>query len=224
MNFESINYFSLERRARIMPKAMKRRERGFTLVELMIVLVLTSIATVGMYRSYVSFTTSAEVEEQKTELNQNMRIALNRMVREFRMAGYDPLGTAEAGFTAVALDDVTFSMDSIETGDPATVETVRYQYDNANKELERNGIAVVQNVSALQFRYFGLDGVTETAVLDNIRSVQISLVVETTNEDFSYRDTRAYTNTQGSVLIAQNDHRYRKMLTGRVNCRNMGLD
>lgn len=207
-----------------MPKIIKKKEKGFTLVELMVVLVLTAIAAVGMYHSYQSFSISAEVEEQKTELNQNIRIALNRMVRDFRMAGYDPLGTANAGFSSIATQNVTFSMDDNHTGVPGTVVAVTYQYDAANKELDRNGISVVQNVSALEFRYFGIDGVTETGVLDDIRSVQISLVVETTNEDFTYTDTRAYTNAQGTVLAAQNDNRPRKMLIRRVNCRNMGLD
>ena len=207
-----------------MPTIIKKKEQGFTLVELMIVLVLTSIAATGMYHSYQSFSISAEVEEQKTELNQNIRIAMNRMVRDFRMAGYDPLGTANAGFSSANLTDATFSMDLNETGTPGGVVTVTYQYDAPNKELDRNGISVVQNVSALEFRYFGLDGVHETTVSDDIRSVQISLVEETTNEDFSFTDTIPYNNTQGTVLSVQNDNRYRKILTRRVNCRNMGLD
>jgi type IV pilus assembly protein PilW len=210
-----------------MPKIIKKKEKGFTLVELMVVLVLTAIAAVGMYHSYQSFSISADVEEQKTELNQNIRIAMNRMVREFRMAGYDPLGTGNAGFSSIAVGDVTFSMDLNGDGVLSAVqgEIVRYNHDAGNKELDRNTDSVVQNVSALDFRYFGLDGVTETAVLDDIRSVQISLVVESTNQDFSYPGTAPYENPQGiEILAAQNDNRYRKMLTMRVNCRNMGLE
>jgi len=208
------------------PLHLHRKNNGYTLVELMVALVLTSIATVGIYRGFTSITTANEVQEQVIELQQNLRIGLHRMIKEIRMAGYDMKYLAGAGFLGTSnATKAEFTMDQSEDGFIDT--TISYEFDAANNELDRveNGTndSVIQNVDALDFVY--LDSSSNVTALPSLfRTVQIALVVRTTNEDFTYTDTRTYANMQGTTILgAQNDNFHRRLLTAEVKCRNMGL-
>ena len=87
---------------------------------------------------------------------------------------------------------------------------------------------VIPNVSALAFYYLDEDD-AQTAVLAEVRSVDIFLVVRATNEDFSYENTTLYetpppyNDTLLNVGLAPDNFR-RKMMARRVKARNMGLE
>ena len=60
--------------------------------------------------------------------------------------------------------------------------------------------------------------------LDEIRSVQVTMVARTDQEDRDYTNTTVYRNQQGEVILpGQNDHIRRRILSSTVRCRNMGL-
>lgn len=211
-------------------------EKGFTLVELMVTLVLTSIAAVGIYRGYLSYLTSYDVQEQVVEMQQNLRVAMNRMVKEFRMGGYDPTGAGVGGFDPDGTDsgtEISFTMDLNEDGVIGTGdrEKITYRYDDSDNSLDRrvddgNFISVIHNVDALDFQYLQGDGTTEASSAEEIRVIQISLVVCTTNEDYSYTNNDTYFNQREMpevVFDSQGDHCRRRVLHASVQCRNMGL-
>ena len=82
---------------------------------------------------------------------------------------------------------------------------------------------VAENIDVLNFVYFDANGSTPVADLENIRSVQVTLVARS-GMDINYTDASAYYNDQGNLILgAQNDHFRRRLLTNRVQCRNMGL-
>ena len=68
---------------------------GFTLVELMITLVISSIIVAAVYAAYKSQRDTFEAQDQVTEIQQNLRNAMWHMTRMIRMAGYDPQGTGD---------------------------------------------------------------------------------------------------------------------------------
>jgi prepilin-type N-terminal cleavage/methylation domain-containing protein len=70
----------------------RQRSRGFTLLETLITTALFSIVIVGVYLLYTTMQNTLTRGELKTDLQQNARIAMDRMVQEIRMAGYDPSG------------------------------------------------------------------------------------------------------------------------------------
>ena len=99
----------------------KHPHSGFTLVELMVAIALTGIVSIGIYMSYVSFTTSFNVQEQVVEQHQNLRIGLQKMVQEIRMAGCDPVDApaVDIGFLEIAstsASSIHFTMARTETG------------------------------------------------------------------------------------------------------------
>jgi prepilin-type N-terminal cleavage/methylation domain-containing protein len=61
--------------------------RGFTLVELMVVVLLTAIAVIAIYRGYTAFSSSADAQEQIIEMQQNLRIGMYMIEKDIRRAG-----------------------------------------------------------------------------------------------------------------------------------------
>jgi prepilin-type N-terminal cleavage/methylation domain-containing protein len=65
-----------------------KRERGLTLVELLVALVLSSILIFVLYKTFIRQQKTYTVQEQVFDMQQNVRAMMARMVREIRMAGF----------------------------------------------------------------------------------------------------------------------------------------
>jgi len=65
-----------------------RKKKGLTLIELLIALVLSSILIAALYRVFISQQRLYVVQDQVTDIQQNVRIAIGQMTKEIRMAGY----------------------------------------------------------------------------------------------------------------------------------------
>ena len=200
-----------------------RSSSGFSLVELMVALVLSFIAMIAIYRSYVAIRVGVEKHEQDCEIHQNLRVGMQWMTRELRMAGYDPNYGAEAGFVVALDDEVRFTANygyiadeedrDVDDSDPTGWEDEDVTYALVATNLVRtdhndNGGAgstqiIISNVDALRFVYY--DGSNPPELLekplssgfdrDKIRDVDIILVVRATNEDYAYTNNRPYPST-----------------------------
>ena len=62
--------------------------KGLTLVELLVVLAVSSILMAAMFGSFISQQKSYATQDQVVEMHQTLRASLDRMTREIRMAGY----------------------------------------------------------------------------------------------------------------------------------------
>lgn len=71
----------------VLSKEKRMNKRGLTLIELLIVLVISSILIAGIYRTFIGQQHTYTVQEQVVDMQQNVRMAINQMVREIRMAG-----------------------------------------------------------------------------------------------------------------------------------------
>lgn len=67
---------------------MKQRNAGFSLVELLVVTVLMGLVVTAMYGLYLSSQKNAFTSEEVVDVQQNMRIALEEMARDIRLAGF----------------------------------------------------------------------------------------------------------------------------------------
>ena len=200
-----------------------KEEAGFTLVELLAAMVIAVVVMAGIYSAYYSQQKNATAQEQTAEMRQNLRAGLDLMAREIRMAGYDPTQSANAGITAAASNSIIFTSDLNGDGDTSdTDENITYSLSGT--DLQRSGLVVAENINALNFVYLDGSG-NVTATLNNIRSVQITMVARSGKKDPGYKDTASYSNQQGTqILAAQNDSYRRRLLTATVICRNLGLD
>ena len=144
-----------------------RSGAGYTLVEVMAALVILAIAMIAVFATFTTQQQSFTAQSRVAEMQHNLRIAVDYMSRDLRMAGYGipdnvavPAGANQAGFasirTLVALDNSTgpdqiyilyrYDMDANQ---PATVNTVAMTgagsvtVDNAAGFLSTGGELVV---------------------------------------------------------------------------------
>jgi type IV pilus assembly protein PilW len=74
--------------------------KGITLIELLVALSISGILVAGVYRTFVSQQHTYTVQEQVVDMQQNVRLAINRMTREIRMAGFGRMGATASTFFA----------------------------------------------------------------------------------------------------------------------------
>lgn len=69
-----------------------KKNNGLTLIELLVSLVLSGILIAALYRTFIGQHKTYAVQEQVVDMQQNVRVAINRMMREIRMAGFGNVG------------------------------------------------------------------------------------------------------------------------------------
>ena len=201
--------------------------RGFTLAELLIGLFVSAIVMTTILSAYYSQNKSYAVQDQIAAMVQNLRAAMDIMIREIRMAGYDPTGTANAGIVTANTTSITITEDLDGDGSAPGDENITYALADSDgdgdNDLERNNNLIAENIEALDFLYLDESG-NPTAVPSGIQSVQITMVAKTGRGDRGYVDSVVYTNQQGTGIFGPaNDNFRRKRLTAQVRCRNLGL-
>ena len=67
---------------------LKLKNQGVTLIELLIALVISAILIAALYRIFIGQQKTYVVQEQVVDMQQNVRAAINKMMREIRMAGF----------------------------------------------------------------------------------------------------------------------------------------
>ncbi len=68
-------------------------QRGTSLLEIMIALIITGIVTTAIFKAYISQHKSYLIQEDVSDIQQNVRASIDELARNCRMAGYDiPLG------------------------------------------------------------------------------------------------------------------------------------
>ncbi len=85
-------------------KTERLAERGYSLVELMVVIVISMIITASIYAAYISQQRSFVAQDQVTEMNSTSRISLDLIANDIREAGFglpDSGGFDVNGFTQV---------------------------------------------------------------------------------------------------------------------------
>jgi len=65
---------------------------GFTLIEILVAMVITSILTVAIYSFFIGQHHAYTVQDQVIEMEQNARAAMDMIRRDLRMAGYHAIG------------------------------------------------------------------------------------------------------------------------------------
>ncbi len=140
-------------------------KKGVTLIELLVVLVISGIVIGGIYRVFISQTRAYTVQDHVAEIQQDVRGAMEILVRDIRMAGYMPLN----------FDSPTINNNPILTPLSDTGITVSYEYNGATNTVTYALVAqpdgsqsltrtlganppetLLNNVEALTFSY-GID-------------------------------------------------------------------
>lgn len=151
------------------------KQKGLTLIELLVALVICAVVIGAIYRLFVAQTRAYTVQDQVAEVQQSVRSAMELLLRDLRMTGYDddcltseaiPITVPTPLATPVAADSITMSYEyHNELHTSHQRHTVRYWRDALTSELRRqltrDAVAdpeevLLNNVDALTFNY-GID-------------------------------------------------------------------
>ena len=82
-------------------KHIKPECKGFTLIELLIAMVVAGIVTAAVYAAFQSQQRSSIIQENVNVMQQNLRASMEIMIKDIRMAGYDPQSIGGLGILNV---------------------------------------------------------------------------------------------------------------------------
>jgi type IV pilus assembly protein PilW len=182
---------------------------------MLMALAIGSLLLGSLYNFYVTQKNVSDIREQTAEMQQNARIAMALMVREIRMAGYNPTDTTGVGGIMIAEPHrIRITMDLNGDGDTNDAnEDLTYSlYDSGgdgDDDLGRrpaNGDnqPVAENIESLSFAYLA-DTMTPAANPAHIRLVRITLTARTARPDRGYPTNGGYrTYTLTSMITPRN--------------------
>jgi len=190
------------------------RACGFTLMELLVSMSIGMVVLAALAKTFTVQSRQNTAEEQVAQMQGNARAALDLMVREIKMAKYNPAGTAFSSAYGVTYSasqlEVKADMDgngTISTSS-GSVEDIIYARDAANNYITRklgSGTAeiVADNITAFTFAYYDANGsaVTSSGNSGNIRKVTINITARTAKPDPSYTSNSGYRTYQISADI-----------------------
>jgi len=227
---------------------VKKNDAGFTLIELMIAVVITSVIAMAIYFSYSSQQRIYIRQEAVVDMQQNLRSGLYLLSQELRLAAYDPTGKAGARIVNATSTSIQFTQDVTDAAGTATDgdgaltgpnENITLAFDAVNSRVTRDTGGgpqpFIDNVDFIEFVYTLTDGrqmVNPAASTFNIIStVEISLLVRASAPDVNFLNRFTYTtpNPSGSDLGKPinggpyNDNFLRRFLYTTVQCRNINL-
>ena len=221
-------------------------QKGFTLIEVMITLVIGTMITGAAYATYTSQQRAYYTQDQVAEMQQNLRAAFSRMANELRMAGYDPEGSGLFGIASALPGRVQFRLDLNEDGVLDGDETFDIGFSttidgdgdgipdantpsNLGFQMYNTGggggfQAIAENIQAVEFLYLKSDE-TIAANTSEICNIQISILAASPRKDDRFTNTTAYTLATPSTTTwgPYNDNLRRRLLTLRIRCRNLCL-
>ena len=209
-------------------KKIYHDNQGFTLVELLIASLLAGIIMAAVIVSYTANQRVQTAQSQVVQVQQNLRAGSDMLIRDLRMAGYDPSGSAGADFEWASRDAVSFTRDNNKDGDVNDDgEHIAYDiYTGANGQLNLGRVVsnaaiamtesilvpghfeaaghqpVADNIEAIEFNYVLDSGITTTTPsatqLAEIHSVQVSILARSTFADPEFTSNAVYTPTSGT--------------------------
>lgn len=161
-----------------------RDVKGFSLIEAITVVMILTLVSAVIYSAFAAQTAVSVRETGNTHAQNDVRTALERMVREIQSAGFDPQGTGLFGFVETDPEQVQFTTDANRDGILQLTPSENRGFDLSNGALRAwlGGFSwrtLARNVESLSFVYLDALG-QPTSVQSAVRRVDISIGVRST--------------------------------------------
>ncbi|MGX9728499.1 MAG: prepilin-type N-terminal cleavage/methylation domain-containing protein [Candidatus Electronema sp. VV] len=217
-------------------------ERGFTLIEIMVSMVISSLVVAGIYGVYTIQQRSYTTQEKVTEIQQRLRSAMDFISRDIRMAGYDPDNACQIpddqALLTVAPDRFRFQYCE-RSGTAWVRNSITYSLNDEGqlrRNLTQSGTGqtrvLADGIDGIEFRYLQGDGQTVTTTANAVRVVRLSILARATYPDPKYTDRLLHLPASGSSNATwsgqfdpnpANDNFHRRLLITSIELRNVGL-
>jgi prepilin-type N-terminal cleavage/methylation domain-containing protein len=215
---------------------LKNDFRGFTLVEMVLALAISSIVLAAIYSVFTIANKNFTTQNAAANAQQNLRSAIGLMARDIRLAGLDPAGSDEFGIAYASQTKIRFTMDSIDSGsgdfngivDEDNFEEITYDFQGTQVmqtlyETVTTSTSLISNVIITdpdsgelksKFSYFDADntdlidsGLSPPRVPDDKLADIRTVEIEVTHQEPAGRDK----------MVS-------RTLTRRVECRNLAFN
>jgi type IV pilus assembly protein PilW len=190
---------------------LHKNRSGLSLIELLVALAVCGVLTMVIYPYVVNQKNTYKTQVYLTDLQQDVRSAMDLMARETRMAGYDP---AETGLTGVLYNSDTLIIQADLNGNGSlndSNENIRYSLDTLQRRIIRTTSAgsagLIDNVQSLGIAFKDSTGaaVTSAAHQADIRQIEITITGRTAKPDPKYKANNGYrTQTLKSLIVPKN--------------------
>jgi len=197
--------------------------RGFTLVELLITTALVGMVMAGLYVMLASSQEAYLVGTNQVEAVQNLRLGVDRMVQDLRVAGYCPTcsNACTAPFAAITAQSATGFTIQYNCGTGAGINTtgsvnylgtgtqrgenVVYAVTGTNLTRREIGldaapVVLASGVVSATFTYLDANDVVTTTSA-NIRRIAIAITAQPQNQPAATQQGRASVSVQDSVRL-----------------------
>jgi prepilin-type N-terminal cleavage/methylation domain-containing protein len=203
--------------------SQKNNHRGFTLVEMVMVLAISTIVLAAMYSVFTIANKNFTTQNAAANVQQNLRSAIGLMARDIRHAGLDPSDSDNFGIAYASQSKIRFTKDSDAFNgivDEANWEEITYDFQG-NQIMQTlyetvttstaDTAALISNITNLSFAYFDVDN---TALID------LGLSPPRVPDD-KLTDIRTVEILVTHQEPAGRDKMVSRTLTRRVECRNL---
>ncbi len=177
-----------------MSNSPENNELGFTIIELVVGLAISLILLGVAVKIFLVQQRAYNVQEQLSEMQQNIRSAMDMIVRETKMAGYDATGSG--GFDGIGNNSSATSIQILADLDgtdttTGTNEDITYKYyGGPDFQIKRKGSTggnfqpLAENIQAFALTYLDADGADiGTSTPADIRQVQVTITGRTDKTD-----------------------------------------
>jgi len=194
----------------IAPCLSTNRIRGFTIVELLVTMAIAGLVLAAIYAVFTSSNRSYHTQDRVVDTQQGLRVGVDFMVRDIRLAGLDPEETDLFEIEQATATLIQFTTDLNMNGviDEDNRERIAYQFsgtvlqrcsldtgyqDNPGTpppdRVPQTWDSLIENVNNLTFEYLdaagndlGEPGTDETE-LGKVRTVVITMQTQGTNAE-----------------------------------------
>jgi type IV pilus assembly protein PilW len=151
-------------------------KKGVSLIELLVALVICGTVVAGSYRFFITQNKAYAVQDQVIEAQQNVRLAMEILLRDLRMAGYDDDSTKSTITIADPIvgplrdDSITFSFE---------------YYDKTTSQYQKHTVAYRREMNPSRLiRQLTIDGVAGSAdvLLENVDDFKLTYRVNTNGD------------------------------------------
>lgn len=182
------------------------REKGFTLIEILIALAIMSIVTTAIYQLFINQQKTWVSQDLLTEMQQNSRVSIDTISRDLLMAGYGVTTAVETDSATTASNATQIAIRYKDPNDSNNIKRIMYWMDatknvlyrkedtaspNAESSLDSGspgrawsaGQPLADHVTALTFTYFNQNGDVLAMPPSGAYRIKVSLKVRTSRKD-----------------------------------------
>jgi prepilin-type N-terminal cleavage/methylation domain-containing protein len=168
----------------VMRERFLREERGFTLTEMMITIVIWIVILFALYSIFDMSIKAFSFGNNKAEAMENARLGVEKMEREIRQASAFNNGAGDAHLfdtmeeTQIAFGNDLDGNEIIECPNTnGDCELISYSLDGSTLMRTSGGgpQPAVEHVEFVEFTYLEADGTTETTIEPDVALVRIRL-------------------------------------------------